>query len=181
LVLLEAPVTVRALARHAGVSPQGSLTLVNELSEAGLVTAERVGPALMLSLNREHLAAEPLIALVKLRGRLVSRLTQWLAGWRGLAGAWLFGSAARGEGGRDSDVDLLLVADATTDDVGWQKATAELRNAVRLWTGNEVQLVEHSRASLAELVDTANPFIAAVRDHGIALTAPCPELLRRRA
>jgi predicted nucleotidyltransferase len=178
LVQLETPVTVRALARHADVSAQGALEFVNDLSAAGLVVAERAGSALMVSLNREHLAAEPLVALVLLRGRLVARLKEELSGFPGLAGAWLFGSVARGEGGRDSDVDLLLVAEARVDTAQWTAASGRLRHSVEAWTGNPVQLVEHTRVSLARLAKAGNPLVAAVRSDGIPLTPGSRELLR---
>ena len=179
LVQLETPVTVRALARHAGVSPQGALSLVNELAAAGLVFAEPVGRALLVSLNREHLAAEPLIALVALRARLVERLTAELATWPRLAGAWLFGSTARGDGGTDSDVDLLLVAEESIDDDEWAEATARLTDHVRRWTGNHVQLVEHTRRSFAQL--RRKPLVASLRADGIQLTSGTRALLRDAA
>src|SRR5688572_31818026 len=81
LAQLALPVTVRALARHAGVSPQGALTVVNELSRAGLVATHPAGGAVMVSLNRDHLAAGPLLALVGARARLVEKLTDELAPW----------------------------------------------------------------------------------------------------
>lgn len=155
--------------------------MVNELSVTGLVSAERVGQALLVSLNRKHLAAEPLMALVALRGRLVERLTAELASWPELGGAWLFGSTARGDGGPNSDVDLLLVAEATLDDDNWAEATARLIDCVRIWTGNHVQLVEHTRRSFARLVKTRNPLIASLRVDGIALTPRTRALLRGAA
>lgn len=92
VVQLEAPVTVRALARHAGVAPQTALTVINDLADAGIVSAEAAGRAQIVSLDREHLLAEPLIALSRTRARLIERLGSELAGWSGLAGAWLFGT-----------------------------------------------------------------------------------------
>jgi predicted nucleotidyltransferase len=176
LAQLAVPVTVRALARHAGVSPQGALQVVHELAEAGLLHVTPAGRALMVSLNRQHLAADAILQLAGLRGRLIERLAEELEGWRGLAGAWLFGSAARGDGHRSSDIDLLLVADgAVTDE--WDTACAQLATTVRAWTGNEVQIVEHTKASFALLVRRRNPLIAALRADGIALTSRTARLL----
>lgn len=181
LAQLEAPVTARALARHAGVSPQGALTLVNELARAGLVRVERAGTSLMVTLNRDHLAAEAVIALVAVRARLVQRLTDELAGWDDLAGGWLFGSAARGDGHADSDIDLLLVATRSIDTDQWEQETVVLLDRVEGWTGNAVQMVEHTRRSFAALVRADNPLVEAVRLEGIPLTPKTRQLLRRVA
>ena len=71
LAQLETPVTVRALARYAAVAPQTALNLVNDLADAGIVSAERAGSAQLISLNRAHLLAEPLISLARTRARLI--------------------------------------------------------------------------------------------------------------
>ena len=95
-----------------------------------------------------HILAEPLISLGRTRARLIQRLTGELAVWLLLAGAWLFGSAARGTGDRESDVDLLLVAEASTQAAHWADGTVQLADHVLSWTGNQAQLVEHTRSVL---------------------------------
>lgn len=181
LTQLATPVSVRSLARHARVSQQAALDHVNDLLESGLVIVERAGTARMVSLNRDHLAAEALTALVELRRRLVERLAGEMTTFPGLAGAWLFGSMARGDGDRASDVDLLLVAETSTDDEAWLDATARLRSHVRAWTGNDAQLVELTRESLTRLVERGSPLVGAVMDEGIPLTPAARSMLRGAA
>jgi DNA-binding transcriptional ArsR family regulator len=175
---LEEPVTVRALARLAAVAPQTALSVVNELAVAGLVRTQRAGQAQLVSLNRTHVLAQPLIALARTRDRLTEMLRAELAGWAGLAGAWLYGPAARPGGDRGSAVDLLLVASTSTELPAWGEATGRLVNLVQSWTGNKVQLVEHSRGSFALLIRGANPLVATIRAEGIPLTPGCQSLLR---
>lgn len=163
------PVTVRTLAKHAGVSPQTALDTVNDLSDVGLIHAARAGQSLLVTLNRDHLLADPLRAMVETRGRLLSRLTDHRAGWRHLSAAWLFGSAARGDGGRHSDTDLLVVADRGLVTDEWTTAVTDLHSAVETWAGNRLQLVEHTRASLAALVGSQNPLVEAIRRDGLPL------------
>lgn len=170
LVRLRRPVSVRQLALAADVSHQHASKLVSDLKDAGVVVADRVGGARLISLNRRHLAVHALTELVGLRWALVERLRDELRGWPNLAGAWLFGSAARGDGDRYSDIDILLVAETTVDDEQWDTATARLVQLVPAWTGNSVQLVEHTRESLAELVRSDNPLIRSIRQEGIPLT-----------
>ena len=170
LVQLEKPVSVRALARHSGVSPQTALNLVDELSLAGLVHAERAGGLILVSLNRAHILVEPLYGLVRARGGLIERISEELATWPELAAAWLFGSAARGDGDRSSDIDLLLVAEADTGDPAWGRNVATLADHVQEWTGNPVQITEHTWASFEQLARDDNVLVSAIRDDGVPLT-----------
>jgi len=178
LVQLDEPVTVRALARRAGVAPQTALTLVNELSAIGLVSAQRAGQAQLVSLNRSHLLVPPLVALTRSRDRLTESLRGELSAWPGLAGGWLFGPVARGGGDRGTVVELLLVASTTTETPGWRDATDRLVRQVQSWTGNRVQLVEHSRGSFALAIRGGSPVIAAIREEGVPLTQGSQSLLR---
>jgi predicted nucleotidyltransferase len=181
LAQLEAPVTVRALARYADVAPQTALNLVNDLAVAGIVFTERAGSAQMIILNRSHIVAEPLLALSNTPARLILRLAAELATWPLLAGAWIFGSAASGTGDRKSDIDLLLVAESSTETAQWADSAAQLMDHVLSWTGNQAQVVEHTRSSLAQLVRDDNPLVAAIRTDGIALTPSARGLLRQLA
>ena len=178
LVQLEKPVTVRALARHSGVSAQTALNLVNELSQVGLVRAERVGGLVLVALNRGHIFVEPLYALVRARGRLIERLSEELARWPEVAAAWLFGSAARGDGDRFSDIDLLLVAEADTGDPAWGSNVATLAEHVYEWTGNPAQITEHSWESFEQLVRDGNILVSVIRDDGVPLTPGSRRRLR---
>jgi predicted nucleotidyltransferase len=178
LTELDAPVTVRALARHAGVAPQTALTVVNELTATGLVQAQRAGQAHLVILNRAHLLAQPLMGLTGARTRLIEMLRDELSGWPGLAAGWLFGPAARGDGDRGSLVDLLLVASTTTETPTWAAATGRLANQVQTWTGNRVQLVEHSRGSFALAIRGGSQLIEAIRTDGLPLTQASQSLLR---
>lgn len=150
--------------------------MVIDFQKAGVVIVDRMAGANLVSLNRSHLAVDALTELVGLRWALVERLRDELRGWPNLAGAWLFGSAARGDGDRNSDIDILLVAETTVDDEQWDTATARLVQLVPAWTGNSVQIVEHTRESLAELVRSDNPLIRSIRQDGIPLTEFTPAL-----
>jgi hypothetical protein len=69
-----------------------------------------MGRNLVHELNREHIAAPAAEALAGLRGELWKRIREALAGWTlKPVYASAFGSAARRDGGPESDIDLLLV------------------------------------------------------------------------
>lgn len=175
LARLEQPVTRRQLAATAGVAPGHASTVIGELIQAGLVLETVAGRSSMVSLNRNHLAAEPIVALASLRGELIRRLQQRLSGWPDLQGAWLFGSVARGDADRDSDVDLLLVArDLTSSDL--HERLTQLHADVRSWTGNELQLVEHTASSWHQLVRARNPLVEQIKQDGIMVAGDAASL-----
>lgn len=178
LARLERPVTRRQLAAAAGVAPGNASAVVEELIRAGLVSETSAGRASMVALNRAHLAAGPLLALAGLRGELIHRLRDRLTGWPDLLGAWLFGSVARGDADDESDVDLLIVAE-DLESVDLHERLAVLDLDVRSWTGNELQVVEHSAASWRKLVRARNPLVEQMRLEGIPLTDSAASLLER--
>jgi predicted nucleotidyltransferase len=178
LVRLERPVSRRQLALAAGVAPGHASTVVQELIDAGLVHETVAGRSSMVILNRHHLAARPLVALAGLRGELVRRLRTRLAEWHDLEGAWLFGSVARGDAGADADIDLLVIA-RDLGSPGLHERLSVLQVDISTWTGNEVQVVEHSRASWRALIETRSPFVEQVRRDGVQLSADGAELLER--
>jgi predicted nucleotidyltransferase len=134
------PLTGRQIARmvrHG--SDRGVRLALNRLAEQGLVHVTDAPPAFLYQLNREHIAAPIAEALAGLRGELIRRLRDEIAAWRlKPVHASMFGSAARGDGGPDSDIDLLIVrpGGTDTDDDVWEEQLADVAAKVRAWTGN---------------------------------------------
>lgn len=179
LARLEQPVTRRQLAAAAGVAPGNASAVVEDLIRAGLVNELVAGRSSMVALNRNHLAAGPLVALAGLRGELIRRLRERLAVWPNLEGAWLFGSTARGDADGKSDIDLLIVAnDLQAPDL--HALMAQLQADVRSWTGNDLQLVEHTPESWRKLVRARNPLVEQMRSDGVSLTGDTAAFLKRR-
>jgi predicted nucleotidyltransferase len=179
LARLEQPVTRRKLAAVAGVAPGNASAVIEDLVRSGLVSETIAGRSSMVVLNRSHLAAGPVLALAGLRGELIRRLRERLAAWPDLDGAWLFGSVARGDADNDSDVDLLIVAD-DLQSPELHERLSRLQVDVRSWTGNDLQLVEHSRASWRKLVRDKNPLVQQIRLDGIALAGDTASLVERQ-
>ncbi len=179
LARLEQPVTRRQLAAAAGVAPGNASAVIEDLIRAGLVNETVAGRSSMVVLNRDHLAVGPLLALAGLRGELIRRLRARLSEWPDLEGAWLFGSVARGDADGESDIDLLIVAsDLQAPDL--HARLAQLQADVRSWTGNDLQLVEHTPDSWRKLVHSKNALVGQVRTDGIALAGDAASLMERR-
>ena len=179
LARLEQPVTRRQLAAAAGVSPGNASAVIEDLIRSGLVSETVAGRSSMVVLNRNHLAAGPVLALAGLRGELIRRLRERVSGWPELSGAWLFGSVARGDADGESDIDLLIVAhDLEAPDL--HSLLSRLQADVRSWTGNDLQLVEHTPESWRKLVRSKNPLVEQIRLAGIALAGDTASLLGRQ-
>ena len=103
------PLTVGEIAQQAARGSEiGIRRSVARLVEQGLVTATQMGRNLVHELNRDHVAAPAAALLADLRLELWKRLRETLSGWAEKpVHAAVFGSAARGDGGPDSDIDLL--------------------------------------------------------------------------
>lgn len=130
-------------------SEEGIRKVLRRLARQGVVHSERVGNAYSYHLNREHLAADPIIELARLAHTLLQRLEDRLAGWAfPPTYAAVFGSAARGTMTEDSDLDLLLVrADNTPVDM-WDEQVGELIADVNRWTGNDTRPLEYTVSEL---------------------------------
>lgn len=168
------PLTVGQVAERA---PRGSeLGIRKSLSRLiaqGIVRATLMGRNQVHELNRDHVAAGIAVELAGLRTELWRRFREELRNWpvRPLYAA-VFGSAARGDGGEDSDIDLLMVhppfrgepkprgkgwaaaRDALGDfaaesawadaELRWQRQLDALRPKAEAWTGNRLQIVDLS-------------------------------------
>lgn len=178
LARLERPVTRRQLAATAGVNAGHGSSVIEDFISSGLVTEMKVGRASLVALNRDHLAAQSLVTLAGLRGELIRRLREWMMAWPGLSGAWLFGSVARGQSDSDSDIDIAIVA-TDLDSLDFHQRLTRLHAEVAVWTGNELQFVEHTPSSWAALKASGNPLIEQIRTDGIPLMDNDISLLER--
>jgi hypothetical protein len=149
-------------------SEEGIRKVLRRLARQGVVHSERVGNAYSYRLNREHLAAGPIIELSRLAHTLLQRLEDRLAGWAfPPTYAAVFGSAARGTMTEDSDLDLLLVrADDTPVDI-WDEQVGELIADVTRWTGNDTRPLEYTVSELTAA--RAEPVLRDVQKEGLTV------------
>ena len=178
LVRLERPVTRRQVATAASVNAGHASRVIDDLISAGLVAETKVGRSSLIALNHDHLAAQSIVALAGLRGELIRRLRERLTEWPDLSGAWLFGSVARSTSRPDSDIDVAIVA-ADLDSPDLHNRLALLQSNVTTWTGNDLQLVEHSPESWQMLKVSRNALVEQIRRDGIPLMDNDTSLLER--
>lgn len=179
LVRLRQPITGRQLAAQAAVPPATARRIIDDLAEAGLVDLQPIGRAIGVTLNRRHLAVPALEQLVAMRAGLIERLRTAIGKWAEPAAAgWLFGSAARGDGDRRSDVDVVVVARRKASPL-WDEQIGALARLVSDITGNTAQVIDYTSARFRELVRVANPLVRSLRVEGIELVDGSASLLGR--
>ncbi len=148
LALANEPLSGRAVARRAKRGSQPAVqAALDRLVGHGIVRRTEAPPASLYELNRDHVGAEAVELMTRMRGELFARIRREIAGW-GVQPVHvsMFGSAARADGDTESDVDLLLVTpagvDAESDE--WRRQVDELASRVEAWTGNRASTVELS-------------------------------------
>ena len=132
-------------------SEEGIRNVLRRLTRQGLVSAERVGNAYSYRLNRDHLAAGPVVELANLQRTLLNRLEERLASWKSPpVYAAVFGSAARGTMTVDSDIDLFLVRPDDAPRGVWDEQVGVLAAEVTKWTGNDTRPLEYTVSELTD-------------------------------
>jgi predicted nucleotidyltransferase len=124
-------------------------------------------------LNRDHLAYGAIAALLEAQADFTARVAHAVAGWtHPPITVALFGSAARGTAGQDSDLDLLLVrpTEISSDDATWALDVAALSEQVQGWVGMPCEVLEYSTTELAELVAAEDPLVESLRRDAVTLT-----------
>ncbi len=175
LIPLVQPVSRRRLAELAEVSAGHASSVISDLVLAGIVNEVQAGGASLVSLNRSHLATSYLEGIAGLGKEFISRLSQEIGRIDAVLGAWLFGSVARGDASPESDVDILIVSN-NLESVEFHRSVSDLHINVRTWTGNDLEVVEHSSESFESLVEDKNPLIESIVRDGIALCEISPAI-----
>jgi predicted nucleotidyltransferase len=153
----------------AGTTMPLNLSTVHTLAGRGSVSGVRrvllrlVGTGIALEvpggyvLNREHVAAPTVEALAHLWGDVFDRIRSHVAEWPEpprLVG--IFGSAARRDGGEDSDIDLIVVTDAAHA----SEHAAELAGKTERWTGNTTHVITAGSKDLRRMRRAREPLLA---------------------
>jgi predicted transcriptional regulator len=177
------PLGGREVARLAGVSQNGAWRALRRLVEQGVVIEQPAGGrSLLYTLNRDHIAADAILTLTRLRPILIERVKEHLAAWElQPIHASMFGSAARGDGDTQSDIDILAIRarGVAEEDERWRSQIGSLAGAIHAWTGNHAGIAEISERDLPRLRRERPPVVKSVEADGIALTSDEPSTLFR--
>lgn len=181
LASADQPFTGRQLARLIPQrSTRGVTRALQRLVDHGIVRVSPAGNANLYELNRQHVAADPIVALSRLRDTLAERISDHVGHWQQPVDlVVLFGSAARNEMSLDSDIDLFVVSDHVGTDT-WDTQAHRLAQQVRTWTGNDCRILEMTRQQVTNGAGD-DPVLAEIAREGQTLHGDASLLRRARA
>lgn len=170
------PMTGNQVRRVTGKgSLRGVQLVLQRLERHGLIDVMEAGSSNLYSLNRDHVAAPAVLALIDLRGRLFRRISDEMNKWsiQPIAAA-AFGSAARGDGGLTSDIDLLIIRprEISDGDLQWEDQIAALSTLVRRWSGNSASVIQATPAQVSEMLSRNEPIVESLRRDAVSLLGP---------
>ncbi len=158
------------IARLADRTHPTAIKSLKRLRDQGVVKTIPSGRATLYTLNRDHLAADPIIQLATLRQNLIESMRNAINEWSTVpVSATMFGSAARGDGGTGSDIDLLIVRPdhIHSDDSKWQEDVDSLVRLTFRWSGNHLAVIEVGENEVAELIRKKSSFYYNVKREGL--------------
>jgi predicted nucleotidyltransferase len=166
LVPLERPVSGREAARLAGVS-HIALGSLEELAEAGVLNREETSGQHLYTFDRRHVLAPVLEEVFDEERRFTAtvfeRLREALEVPGSVEGASIFGSAARGEAGAGSDLDLLVVVGDAQARADVLSVLAEAAPRLGAELGVTLSPVVVTATQLRRQHDDGDPFVNEVR------------------
>jgi predicted nucleotidyltransferase len=173
----------RQVARLAEVNHQACAVALGRLEELGVVTRQGSGQSQLFRLNRAHRLVRDLLVPLLQGERVIfrqalQRVGSLLAGRR--VQALVFGSAARGEERKGSDLDLLWILPSAREASAIRQVADEVRATLRREWGIRVNVLILPQRSVARRQKLGDPLITNALREGIEVkNAPTQE--RKRA
>ena len=153
-------------------SKAGVFLVLKRLEQHGIINVLEAGSSNLYSLNRDHVVAPAVLALVDLRGELFDRISAAMREWViPPVSAAVFGSAARGDGNLKSDIDIFVVRpDHISDENNlWSNQIAELGTQVRRWSGNSASFIQATPFQVASMISREELIVESLRNDAISL------------
>jgi predicted nucleotidyltransferase len=162
----------RQVARQAGINHQTCAVALGRLEELGVVRRQGSGQSQLFQLSRDNLLVRDLLIPLlrkerEIFPRVVRRVGELAAGR--CVRALVFGSVARGEERRESDLDLLLIADGARRQVSTRQTANELRAVMAKEWGLRVNAIVLTQRAVEVRRQRGDPLIANILREGIEI------------
>ncbi|HUY06629.1 MAG TPA: DUF294 nucleotidyltransferase-like domain-containing protein [Acidimicrobiales bacterium] len=168
----ESEMTIRAVARLAGVSPQQASVVTAELVNLGIVSRREAGSSALVCLDRENEAARIVLTLARLLESVIGRLSELATDISPAPESLIvFGSFARGETTSTGDLDVLVVRakEVAANDNEWIDALGVWERTARRVVGNPVNMMVVSADEVPALVRRHSGPWRAIANEGVVL------------
>jgi predicted nucleotidyltransferase len=157
------PMTGREVARRADLSPTTANLALGDLETAGLVRRRVDGRAYRWQLRDDNALVGQIRQLARVQDAEAAQVVVDALGAEPVS-ITLFGSAARGESGAASDVDLLLVAADLEQDRLFRRRAYRVSSALRSVLGRPVHVIVMDKDKLVR--ERAGAFVVGVLRDG---------------
>jgi predicted nucleotidyltransferase len=140
-----ADLNLRTIASIADVSEAQASRVLPGLVAIGLVERREAPPSALFRLVRDHIAAEPILALSRSRDRMIQKMREIAEGLPiSPTSVIIFGSFARGEADAESDIDTLMIrpSGVSESDDAWSASVQQWIDRVGEVSGNRVEVLE---------------------------------------
>ncbi len=184
LATLGRPMATSELAARTRLNSSGMRRSLAALAESGLVTYFGSNRSAVYQLNAAHPLAASLLALYASEAARVDRvLSDLRAHSMQLAitpiAVWLYGSAARGDDGPLSDLDVVMIFQNDEHVASAVEAMRQLLETTEARECVRASVIGLSARDVARL-DSGDPWWATVRTDAMPLIGPSPETLGQR-
>lgn len=140
-----AELNLRTIARLSDVSVAQASRVMPGLVELGLVERREAPPSALFRFVPSHVAARAVAMLADVRTTVLEELKTTAAHLSvAPVSVIVYGSLARGEADRSSDIDVLVIRPprVAEDEQGWRSAIDKWVEEARRLTGNRIELLE---------------------------------------
>ena len=103
--------TLSELSRYSGITRQGIIKALDDLSGMNIIKLERIGNSIVIRLNRNEFTNK-ILKIYELEEDTLNELIEVLKSYfkdKNIISLALFGSIAKGEENFNSDIDLLII------------------------------------------------------------------------
>lgn len=147
------------LADKMRLNPSNAQKAINKLVQEGIICKKKRGGHWFYSVNKEYPLYEEVKKIVLFKYGLEKVLRDELSKARGLKKAWIFGSYARGEMEAESDIDILLVGDHSSNKV------TDILIDLQEYFGREFNNIDMDASEFEKRKKAKDPFIENIFNH----------------
>ncbi len=183
VVETSAELNLRTIARLSGVSVAHASRVLPALVELGILERRDVPPSALFRYVPENIAARAVSALADARRTVLRELGESAGHIEPRpVSTIVFGSFARGDAERESDLDVALVRPSAVDedDSRWRASVDQWVEHAQRLTGNRVELLEVAEEQASRLLRSRKPLWLDIQREGVVIHGPTIDQIRGR-